>query len=253
MTIGQYRLIINGLFVLSLTIIIWINFFENYYINSIILFDAGKMNRLIETMASAYLTSFIFYLVIVVLKSNEDKKVIFPFIADYIYVTMNNCVLFCSSMRSVAGLKYIQFETGSYNRNLNIYPSENELKIICTKINPNLKINENVGIEGFSTIPHFFGIMINFIHNIDYFLKIVLEKSRFMDIKLLRILTKIQTHGYHQEMLSYEKKMIMTATHRHNNLNIFEKSFQSYFDLYLKLEKYSDKYLKKYVERDSLI
>ena len=92
---------------------------------------------------------------------------------------------------------------------------------MCSIINPNENKNADINIKGLLTIPHFYGIMINYAYKIDYFLKIILEKSRFLDTELLRILTEIQTHGYHQQMLSYDKKSIMTANHRDNNLNIF--------------------------------
>ena len=243
-----YRIIINGLFILSFILIIWINFLENYYITTLEWIDYKKLNSLIESISIAYLTSFIFYIVVIVLKTNQDKKIILPFVADYTYVAMNNCMFFCSSMRSFAGLKYIQLETSIYNRELKIYPSQEDLKIICSK-NPNAVIYGDIDIDGLSIIPHFFGIMINYTYRIDYFLKIILEKSIFLDMELLKILTDIQTHGYHQNMLSYEKKTVLTAKHRHDNLNVFEKSFQSYFELFLKLEKYSEKHLKKYVER----
>ncbi len=247
-----YKIIINGLFALSLILIIWINFFDNYFIKTTLLIDTEKVNRLIETISIAYLTSFIFYIVVVVLKTKRDEKIILPFIADYTYVALNNCMFFCFSMRSAAGLEYINTETSIYKRNLNIYPNENDLNAICTTINPNKTINEDIGLEGFTAIPHFFGVMINYTHRIDYFLKIILEKSRFMDTELLRILTDIQTHGYHQHMISYDKSLVLTAKHRHDDLKVFKDSLKSYFDLYLKLENYADKNLKRYVERKSL-
>ncbi|KAF0204766.1 MAG: hypothetical protein FD170_191 [Bacteroidetes bacterium] len=247
-----YKFIINGLFALSLILIIWINFFENYFIKTALLIDAEKVNSLIETISIAYLTSFIFYVVVVVLKTKRDEKIILPFIADYTFVALNNCMFFCFSMRSAAGLKFIKTETSIYKRNLNIYPNENDLNEICSTINPNKPINKDVGLEGFTSIPHFFGVMINYSHRIDYFLKIILEKSRFMDIELLRILTDIQTHGYHQHMISYDKSLVLTAKHRHDDLKVFKDSLKSYFDLYLKLENYANKKLKRYVERKSL-
>lgn len=247
-----HKLIINGLFIISIILIVWINFFEGYYIQTFIKINSIKLNRLIETVAVSYLTSFIFYYVIVIIKEKRDKKIIMPFIADYVYVAMNNCMCFCFSMRNSAGLESVSIETNIHNRNLNIYPNLEDLKTICTKINPNEEKNADIGINGLQTIPHFFGVMINYTYQIDYFLKIVLDKSNFIDIELLRILTDIQTHGYHQHMLSYDKKLVMTAKHRHDNLSVFEKSFLSYFELFRMLEDYSERYLKKYVERESL-
>lgn len=94
--------------------------------------------------------------------------------------------------------------------------------------------------------------MIKYVHSIDYFIKIVLEKSAFLDVELLRILIDIQTHGFHQEMMSYDKSMLLTAKHRHDNLMIYKDSLRTYFELFIKLEKYSKDHLKQYVERESL-
>ena len=247
-----YKGIINGLFVLSLALVVWINFFENYHIEAAFQLDSNKINRLFETIAIAYLTSFIFYLVIVVLKAKQDEKVVLPFIADCIYSAMNNCMFLCASMRSAAGLEDVNFETSIYNRSLDIYPSENDLKLICSNVNPNEVINEDVGLVGLTTIPHFFGEMINYIHRSDYHLRIVLEKSRFLDTELLRLLTDIQTHSFHQRIMSYDKSLVLTAKHRHDTMEVFEKPLESYFALWLKLERYCAVKLKKHVERKSL-
>lgn len=251
-TMKVHKLIINSIFILSIILIIWINFIENFYFETFIKIDYIKLNRLIETIAVSYLTSFIFYFFIVIIKEKRDKKILLPFIADYVYIAMNNCMYFCFSMRNSAGLESVAMETSIHDRNLNIYPNLEDLRAICSKINPNEDKNEDIGINGLQTIPHFFGAMIHYTYRIDYFLKIVLDKSNFIDIELLRILTDIQTHGYHQHMLSYDKKLVMTAKHRHDNLNIFEKSLLSYFDLFRKLEDYSERNLKNYVERKSL-
>ena len=246
------EIILYGLLFISILLVIWINFFENYYIQTNLNIDFLKLNRIIETFAIAYVSSFIFYYVVVVLKEKADRKLILPFVADYVYIAMNNCMIFCSTMRSTAGLEHIPNETSIHNRNLKIYPNEEELKTICSTINPNQNINGDIKIDGLIIIPHFFGIMINYTYRIDYFVKMVLEKSSFIDVELLRILTDIQTHGYHQHLLSYDKKSLLTAKHRNENLEVFNKSLKSYLDLFIKLEIYAERNLKNHVERISL-
>jgi hypothetical protein len=248
----SYRIIINSLFLLSFVIVIWLNFFKNLYIPTSLSIDVDNVNRLIETIAIAYMTSYIFYLVIYVFKSQQDKKIILPFVADYIYVAMNNCRTFCSSMRNEAGLEYILSENSIHDRNMDIYPNKKDIAIICSVINPNQEKENKLDLPGFVSIPTFFGVMINYVHRIDYFLRIILDKSMFLDTELIRILTDIQTHGFHQNMMSYDKGIILTAKHRHNNLKVYEDSLRSYTDLFVKLETYAGNNLKKYVQRDSL-
>lgn len=247
-----HKIIINSLFALAIIIVVWLNFFKELYIPTSLNIDVDNVNRLIETIAIAYITSYIFYLVINVFKSYQDKKQILPFVADYVYVAMNNCRIFCSSMRSEAGLKFINYENSIHERNNEIYPNNEDIEKICTSINPNKEKEDKTNLPGFVSIPTFFGVMINYVHRIDYFIKIVLEKSMFLDTELIRILTDIQTHGFHQDMMSYEKSMVLTAKHRHNNLKVYKDSMKSYTDLFIKLEKYAEKNLKGYVERESL-
>lgn len=231
--------------------ILWINF-SNIRIPFFLPINYDRVNFLIEAISLAYITSFLFYYIVVRIKEKDERKVIYPFIADYTYVMMNNCILFSSTLRASANMEYMSYDTSIFNRNLNIYPNKEELALICETINPNEIVNEDVGLEGFKTIPHFFGIMIKYAHDIDYFLNILLEKSSVMDVQLLRILTDIKTSGYHKDMSSFDKSSIFSATHRHNNLKIYKKSFLRYFELFRKLEDYSNKNLKKYVERDAL-
>lgn len=248
-----YKIIIYGLLFLSIIVIAYINFFENYWISCFKQLDSDKLNRLIEIIAIAYVTSFIFYYVVVVLKENQDKKIILPFVADYTYIAMNNCMMFCSIMRKWAGLEFIQIKNGIHNRSINLYPNSDDLKIICSSINPDEEINEKIGSDGSRRIPHFFGNMIMYSHYIDYYIKIILEKSRFLDTEFIRILTDIQTSGYHQLMVSYDIKSIYNAKeYHHKSLEVYKESFQNYFDIFLKLESYAEKELKKYVERESL-
>lgn len=80
----MYKLIINLLFIIAFIVVIWINFFEDLYITTTFFKNADKFNRLVENISMAYITSYIFYIVIYVFKSKQDERVILPFIADYV-------------------------------------------------------------------------------------------------------------------------------------------------------------------------
>lgn len=248
----QHKLILNGILIISILLILWIDFIDNVRIPMLISIDYHKVNSLLENISLAYVTSFIFYYIVVKLKENNDRKNIYPFIADYTYVLMNNCMIFSSIMRDYAYIKKESFEPRIDNRNINIYPNPEEIKEICLKINPNELKNQDIGLAGRRAIPHFFGIMINSSVEIDYFLKIIMEKSAYMDTDLLRLLTDIRTSGYHKDMISYGKTAIFSAKHAEANLVVYEKPLEHYFDLFRKLEIYSEKNLKQYVERKVL-
>ncbi len=214
--------------------------------------DTRNANRLIEVLSLAYVTSFIFYLIVVRLKENETQQVILPFIADHTYVLMNNLLFFLFSMRDAAGLKYEKFDTSIYNRDFKLFLSDDELKKACEDINPNELTDENLGTNRFTVIPHFYGKMIHYALRMDYFLDMLLSRSFFMDPELIKILTDIKASGYHYRMTSYSRDSVLTATHRHNHLRVFNQSFRHYFNIFKQLEEYSDKHLKKHVERKSL-
>ncbi|MEQ8908508.1 MAG: hypothetical protein RIC95_04920 [Vicingaceae bacterium] len=186
------------------------------------------------------------------MKEKDEKKIIYPFIADYTYVLMNNAILFSYIMRGWGGLDKPPYETSIYNRKISDYPSHNEIKELCLSINPNEKKDRNSNKKEIIHIPHFYGVMIKFSNDIDYFLEILLEKSPNLDLKLMRILTEIKTCGYHKTMSSYDLASVLKAKHRLDDLTVFEKSFNHYFDLFRELESFSHKNLKNYVSRDSL-
>lgn len=247
----KHKVILNLLLILSIILILWINFIE-FKIPFFFPINYDRVNFLIQAISLAYLTSFLFYYVVVRIKEKDERKVIYPFIADYTYVMMNNCIYFSLAMRNAAKMESMPYDTTIHNRNLKIYPNIEDMNLICKTINPNEKIYNDIGLEGFKTIPHFIGIMIKYVHEIDYFLNVLLEKSPVMEIELLRILTDIKTSGYHKDLSSFDKSSIFTATHRHDNLMVYKNSFQHYFELFIKLENYADNNLKKYVERESL-
>lgn len=248
----KYNNILKLLLIFSILSFIILYFFENIRIPVILNINPARINSLIEILSLTFISSFIFYYVVVRLKDKADKKNIYPFIADYTYIMMNNCIYFCDSMRNWAKLENKHFNTGIENRNLNVYPNIDELKQICKNIDPNKEEEDIKSPPGFRAIPHFFGIMIHFTLRIDYFLDILLTKSNFLDTDLLRILTDIKTSGYHQDITSHGRDKILMVKHRHNNLNVYISSLNYYFILFKKLEIYAEKNLKKYVERDSI-
>lgn len=249
----SYKIYLNGLLILSIIVVIWIYFFEDYWIPVIINVNADSLNKLIEFLSLAYIASYMFYFIVVYLKEKQERNIILPFIADYSYVLMNNAVVFSTTFKGWDGTLVPNYSSTIYNRDIKSYPTEDEIKELCTKINPNQEKNENTELPGLKIIPHFFGVMIKYSLDINYFLDIILTKSNFLDVTLLRILTDIKTCGYHKNMTSFNREVILIAKHRENNLRGFERSFNHYFNLLRELEIYADKNLKQFVKRESLL
>lgn len=53
----------------------------------------------------------------------------------------------------------------------------------------------------------------------------------FLDTELIRILTDIQTHDFHQYMMSYDYNMILTAKHRRDDLQVYKDSIKKQLQL----------------------
>jgi hypothetical protein len=248
----RHKYILTTFLFICIILIIWLYFFETYRLPALFQINPNNINKLIENLSLAFIASYLFYFIVVFLKEKDERKIIYPFVADYTYILMNIVTQFAYSMKSKAGIIDMAYETSIYNRNFDIYPTKNELDKICNIINPNKKINESNAIPNLITIPHFFGIMIKNSLEVDYYLKIILEKSNHMDVELLSLLTEIKTCDYHKRMTQFDKESLLTAANRHDDLNGYINSFDRYFTLFRELEIYSENNLKKYVKRTSL-
>lgn len=247
-----HKTILNVFLFLSISAIIILYFFEDQKVETLFGLNGLNINRLVENLSLGYITSYIFYYIVVVIKEREDKKVILPLIADYTYVMLNNITMFSNSFREWGDLEKVAYETSIHNRNINIYPSKNEINKACANINPDELKRAVEQIGRFTVIPNFFGLMLKYSHDVDYCLEILLAKSNILDLKLLKLLTSLKISRYHNEMLSYKKEYILTAKLNHNTLHSFERSFDEYYQIVREIEVYAEKNLKKYVERKAL-
>ncbi len=238
----------------SFLIVLWINFFPSFHLEPWWEFSGAVMNKILERLSLAYISAFIFYLIVIKMKEVSERKQMMPFIADHSYVMMNNIRYFAASLRTRGdGFYNNDFATSIHNRNNEVFPNHDEINRYCNLINPNeLNQDDDRLPAGFVRVPTFFGLMIKYSLKVDYFLGILLQKSTYMDAELVRILTDIKTSGYHETLCSYGYEGVMNATHRHDHLVVYIDSFNHYFDLIRKLEDYAENKLKKYVERDSL-
>lgn len=246
----MYKRTLILLLFISITIVIWL-YFVDYRIRPCFGLDAANINKLLENLSLAYIGSYVFYIVVVTLKEKEEERIILPLIADNTYFMLNNVIMFTVFFREKGGLPEIKWETGIYKRDMNIYPSKDEINRACTVIKPNDQSEEQIGIPGLVT-PHFFGLMIKFSLSVDYCLNIVLSKSTHLDVRLLKLLSDLKTSRYHREMTEYTKDHILTAKLRHNTLSSFEKGLDEYYKIVREIEIYAGKYLKKHVENYAL-
>lgn len=241
-----------GLLIISLATTVIINF-TTFRFELQFDLDPESINRTLDGLSLAYISSYIFYFIVVDLKAREDRKVLYPFIADNIYLMMNNASAIGEHMRDKAKINYDGHDHSIYKRvNSELYPTRDDIKKIGKEVNPNAHTNPDLGMRGFKTIPHLFGLMLKFSYQVDYHLDLILDKATFIDIELLKIISNIKTSRFHIAMMEYDKDQILTAKHRHDNLEAHVRGLNEYFKLFRQLEEYSEKNLQKYVQRVAL-
>ena len=83
------KIILYGFLILSLLTIGILYFLEDLKIPVIFDLNPEILNKLLETIAFAYITSFIFYLIVVVLKDKEDKNKVYKILEEPLTVFIN--------------------------------------------------------------------------------------------------------------------------------------------------------------------
>jgi hypothetical protein len=234
---------------LALALIVWLYFFESLWIPTIKSINYQNMNKLIERLAGGYISSYIFFVVVVLIKAREDKKAIRPIIADHTYMMLNNIMLFANELRTWGKIEKIDYEMTVINRNINIYPTKDEVLQACGKIKPDMDTRELTGIQDLNVNPTFFEIMKTYAYHVDQNLNTVLTLSNHLDLSFLKLLTSLKVSRYHNEMIT---KLMFKNKLGEETFHSFSRGLDEYFQIILKIEKYAEKSLKSYVERPAL-
>lgn len=235
-------------------IIIWIGFFEQYYIQTIIPNKSSEINMLLKAICISYITSFGFYYIVVYLKEKRDRKIIIPFIANHTYFLINEIRFLILELRIEAGLisKKLNLENKLFAPD--DYLLENEWSYIIA-INPNTwkTLDERKIIDGFMRIPTFLGKINKSISSVDYNINKILSLMQFVTPEYIRILTDIQENKFHKLILSRGNYRTEEIKIPYNNFEMISDSMKEYFELIKVLEVYSDKNLKKFIDNKHLL
>jgi hypothetical protein len=215
---------IKGLFYLALfaiAVIIWIDFVPNTYKFSELWEGVGiKFETLIHRIFLAYITSFIFYYVVVYRKEQRNKKQLYPVIAHWSrMIVINN--------RSV--LKTM-LKSGNMDEGKNL-PTREEFKMLGNSIYLFNKATHNMNWTEYLQF-HKTGTL--------KYIEKILIKINFLDSEHIRILTTLQNSLHLNEVVAYNSPK--------DNINIesFHSVLYNFFEQINKLDEYNNRSFKKY-------
>ncbi|TDE46752.1 hypothetical protein E0I26_01325 [Flavobacterium rhamnosiphilum] len=220
-----FKIITSIKFLFSLALISLINML----INDFYLFDieekfvgGAKIGNIFYQLSLAYIGSFIFYFIVIYLKEKKDKHLIEPYISLKILAIITNGKIL---------IKVLNIESSVLLKNE--YPTKNEMKEMCSKIDPNNKI------KGWYNTT-WIRLCKEYRKESEIEMKSVYEKITFLDSKLVRLLTDIQTSSYYNY---YKFENGNNDTTHHKDLNSDCENLYLYIELIKQLEIYAEKNL----------
>ena len=219
---------ITILFFICLATIICINF---WLINIPEIFTCGaKIGVIVEKLSLSYISAFIFYFLVVHIKTQKDKANIYTYINKKVYMVIGSCLGLINEL--------------SKSSNINLkekYPNSEELTQMFLKINP----NENAPLLLSVTS----NIYANWIQYFEYYKKRsndatekIFLKMPFLDTKLVNLLAKIDDCSHFMVI----RNTVNTMPIKNTDLTSFQNTFSDYIELIKELEKYAEEKMKIY-------
>lgn len=219
---------ITILFFISLTTIICIDF---WLINITEKFTYGaKIGVIVEKLSLSYISAFIFYFLVVHIKTQKDKANIYTYVNIKVSIIIGSCIGLINELSKATNIDLKEK-----------YPNMKELNLMFLNINPNK--NAPLILNASSNI------YANWIQYFDYSKKRssdatekIFLKMPFLDTKLVNLLAKIDDCSHFMII----KGVVNTMPIRNTDLTFLENTFADYIELIKILEKYTENKMKNY-------
>lgn len=182
----------------------------------------AKVGKILYQLCLAYIGSFIFFFFVIYLNEKKNKYLIEPYISLKISAIISNGKIL---------IKVLTIESSISIENE--FPTKNELSNICSRINPNNKV------KGWYETT-WIGLCKQYRKDSENEMKSVFEKITFLDSKLIRLLSDIQTCKYYNY---YKFENGNNDTTHHKNLNSDCDELYIYLEFIKELETYAEKNL----------
>lgn len=198
----------------------------------------SELGNILSSLSLAYISSFIFYLVVVVLKENRDKKNIY------------SAVFYLTEMLLIRAFAVYEHTLEASKKNKDDYKRENitkeEFFDVCSTANLHtFPKNKEMGLPG-NTVKarHCDFISKNCVAGVNIYAEKIFNYMPFLDSEYVKLINDLQKCVFYT---NFAKVLPIFMPSDKINVRISEYMFE-YFELARKLERYNNLILKKYVE-----
>jgi hypothetical protein len=212
------------LLIISILIIVIIDF-THFRFNALIKGSSIKINEILSRLSLAYISSFIFYFVVVYLKEETDRKNVYPYIKHQIH-----------SIFSIHKIVISKLKDSDINEN--IFLNKEELARILDKVSP------LDSIKSIEQMPHgtFYELLVFESKHAKNAIYLLFGKMKYIDSELSKILFEIENSNF----ISFGINELQYYSKYEKNLSFLLDTYYYYNLLLIKLESYTGKNLNKY-------
>lgn len=221
------RTLRKGLLILFIGSVIITLLINLLLINTPLYYDGGeKFWQLVDRLCLAYISAYIFYVLVVHIKAEKDKLNLRGYIDNKVIGIIRICWGLIDELTKTTGIKI-----------KDRYPDDTELTCILKKLNPNGKAPLLLDrLDNYA----------NWVQYLDYCKRRTNDAIQKMFVNMPFLETEFVNHLVSIEDCIHYKVMnhlIFTMPIGNSDMTAFKSEIKDYFDLISKLQKYSEKKL----------
>lgn len=193
-------------------------------------YGSAKVGVIVDRLCLSFVSSYIFYFVVVHLKNQKDKENIYQYIANKTYQIIGDGKSVFLALKTEA-----KYEFGGD------YPSLNDIEEICKAVNPYGQAPLILGqLRNYANWLQF---LVYYMNRTEEGIKKIYIKMQFLDSDYLKLIINIQDSTY----FSIVKSLIsLGAPISNTDLSAFAKNIYEYLNHVRLLEDYAERKLKDY-------
>ena len=185
----------------------------------------------IYRLSLAFISSYIFYFIVVEIKERRDRKNIYNFIGQFVFILLNDCNQIIDALKKTA-------KNNSDIRNLITKEEMDEIirSIPIDSKAPLIIFKENKYADWIEYFNYYVKRDLEFIAKINCY-------DNYLDSDFINIISKIEHSTLFVSLIKMKEIGIPTIAHP---LYTLSESIYQYYGNVLELNKYAQKYLLKY-------
>ncbi len=203
------------------------------------LFPLGaELGMVLSSLAQGYLISYVFYFLVVFLKTEKDKKNVSEFIVSKLSIITINAYRVFNSLKINSHIKTLSFP-----------PSEEDLDILMKKLDPVNSICQKGNGKRYNWYEYFKYVIAD--ESIAY-INEVWKFFYYLDTELIKIITSLKESKMFQAAYGISHEIIPTnesSINVHNDKSVSQR-LAEYFRMIYEIENYLIKNFPEYVEHE---